>query len=205
MTRHPWWTSSCPRQLDLARHGLRPDPGAAAHIGTCAVCRAATRDYVSLGAALAAAGPSSRSDADAADVDARPVDRAGPGGLTLSLRAAAAMILLLLGGWAVTLRSVDPAAWSMRGPTVALLEGAAHRSPDGALEIRWRPLEGVTRYDVRVWDQDGRLLAQRSVGPDQSTVPARLPTEADGELLWLVRAFDEHREIASSGVQSVVR
>lgn len=85
--------------------------------------------------------------------------------------------------------------------------GLADLSPSGSTLIpadrvifHWSPVVGADRYELSVYDAEGRKVAQATLGPQEhsSPWPAEAPPASAGSYLWKIRAMALDRALAES-------
>jgi len=74
-----------------------------------------------------------------------------------------------------------------------------------AVELRWEPAAGVMRYDVRIVDERGDIVMERSTTDAAVRLPEARDSLRSGErYYWLVRARWPDGRVAESGLRSFI-
>jgi hypothetical protein len=102
--------------------------------------------------------------------------------------AAAAVIILAIGGVAGLLLHPRDAAMRGGGPTVTLVAPAGSVAAGEPVTLTWRAVAGADRYQVELLGVSGDSLFAAATRDTVLTVPGGVALEAGSEYLWSVRA-----------------
>jgi len=138
---------------------------------------------------------------------ARAAERRTPATRWLAL-AAAAILVIGLGGLILRGRSVTPAADVMRGrpQALSLIEPAAGDRIAAPVRVTWHAIDGATSYRVELLSTNGQLVAAKNTPDTSAAIPDSARVRANAQYdVWVRATLADRTEVSSPIVRFSVR
>ncbi len=102
--------------------------------------------------------------------------------------------------WALMATPVQlPVGREWRGQVTMLTAAAVFDPATAVLELTWRRVDGADRYVVRAWTSAGRLLSERTLTEQTTSLDLPVGTETL-RLYWAIDAWAGHTRVGRSGM-----